>query len=418
MPFCLVAGRGTLGEAMGVADLIRDIYVRLLAGYPTDAVIRASVLAEALLKHVLGKAADAKGMLGELIGEASREKRDVLGAELLGELNRLNKLRIEAAHFTGREQSVDDVHHLVEAMVAAAIQYDLISASAASDARRQADWNASEPASTALLRLDRAEQRRSLDDLLALSRRVIVLLLHGEVGQGHDHFGEVVTWRTRAVPKGVWRQVHVEWPTPSPSVGTRLAALLENFAAAVNLPFSPPAADPATDAGEAALRPTLEAMFAALDRSRERIYVRHMIGWLEQTDVEVVRRYLKLIWVPLAQRAGERLVCCLELRRAELGGLPLTKAWRISHNERRIAKLIADELEESPMPQGGHFAAIPELTSVSANDLADWLRTERQLARSAAVVEANQLVSVTRGGRFDSIVQRLSSFNSVSRKPK
>jgi hypothetical protein len=405
---------------MGVTDLVRETYVRVLAGYPTDAVLRASVLAEALLKHVLGKPADAKSMFGDLIGEASRGARDQLGSELLSELNWLNKLRIEAAHYTGNPRGglVEDAQRAADLVTTAAIRFGLIDEAAAREARRAAEWQASEPASTTLLRLDRAPQRRGLDDLLALSRRVLVMLIHGEVGQGHDHFAQVATWRTRAVPKGQWREVRIDWPAPSRSVGTRLAFLLEGLATAARAPFAPPAIDPATPDGEQAWSRALEPTFAALDRARDRLYLRHVLGWLDDGDVELVARYVRASWSRLAERSGERLVCSLELRRAERGGIPLSRGWRTSRAEQRIAKAIAAGLEDQAMPQSGHCAAIPELTSVSPSDLADWLRAERQLARSAALAEAHQLVTMTRGGRFDLVVQRLASLNLDRNPPR
>lgn len=390
---------------MSVRELVKDMHVRLLAGYAADAVVRAAVVAEAVLKHALGKPPDAKGMLGELIGEAARGKHE-LGEALLKDMNWLNRQRIEAVHFTGqvRNELLDDARRAVELMTDAAARLGLIAEAELSQLRHEAEWAACEPASTAVLRLDRAEHRKSLDDLLGTPRRLLVVLVHGEIGQGHDHFGEVTWWRLRAVPKGQWRERKIEWPAPSKSVGMRFGFLVEGLASAIGARFEPPQAD-----DEAAWTAAIAPLVAALDAQRERLLLRHVIGWLDDGDAELVARYVRLLWSPLAVRRGERVIVELEVRRVEAGGVPLGKQWRMSRTEKRVASAIAAQLDEIEMPQQGHCAALAELGSVTAKDLADWLRAERGRPKSAAEVEATQLVATTRGGRFDLVVQRLSA---------
>jgi hypothetical protein len=311
----------------------------------------------------------------------------------------------------------EDAERAAELVTRVAVQLGAFDESVVRDARRAAARQASEPAPAALLRLDRAEQRRRLDDLLTSPHRVLVVLIHGEVGQGHDHFGEIATWRMRAVAKGRWRQFHVEWPAPSPSLETRLGFLLESFASAVGETFAPPPLAPSV-CGEGLWADALEPALSACDRLRERLFVRHAIGWLDGGDVELVARYLRMVWLQLAARPGEQVVCCLELRRAERAGFPLTRAWRTARAERRIARAIAALLEEQAMPGGGHCAALPELTSVTSDDLVAWLRAERRLAKSAAAAEAQQLVTMTRGGRFDLVVQRLAALHLETRSSR
>jgi len=400
-------------------ELAREIYARLLAGYPADAVLRAATLAQHVLEHARGIPSAPEATLGELIGEAKHTARDASSGALLHSLDWLNRLRTEAVHVTGKYQGglLEDAERAAELVTQAAIRLGLLDELAVREARHTAQWQASEPASTALLRLDRAEQRRGLDDLLALSRRVLVVVIHGEVGQGHDHFGEVASWRTRAVVKGRWRQRQVDWPAPSPSTETRLGFLLESFANSVGTTFSPPPLAPSVD-GEVAWTHALNAAFSACDRARERLFIRHVLGWLDDGDIELVARYMRTVWIPLAAQRGEQLVCCLELRRAERTGMPFSRAWWTARAEHRIARAIATSLEEQAMPDGGHCATLPELTSASLDDLVDWLRAERQLARSAAMAEAQQLVTMTRGGRFDLVVQRLASLHLDARSSR
>lgn len=391
-----------------VAELVRETYVRLLAGYTADAALRASVLAEAVLKHVVGSAPGAKAMLGELIGDAARSGK--VSREIIDDLNRLNRRRIEAAHYTATASAgngLDEVQRILDSLVALAMAHGLLDEAAVAEASRSAAVQASEPATTAILRLDRAAQRNSLDDLLAQPRRVLVLLVHGEVGQGHDHFDEVTSWRARAVPKGQWRRIGVAWPAPSQSTGTRLAMLLDAFAAAVGTTLEAPGSDPAVD--EAPWQRALEPVLAAVDRVRERLVLQHALGWLAPSDPELVAAYVRLVWSPLAERRGERLVCSLDVRRAERGGIPLSKTWRTSRTEAAIAEGIAHALDELSMPEGGHCAPLAELTSLGADDIAEWLRTERRMPKSAAMTEASGLVSMTRGGRFELVAQRLAS---------
>ncbi len=120
---------------------------------------------------------------------------------------------------------------------------------------------------------------------------------------------------------------------------------------------------------------------------------------------------MRSVWGPLAARSGERLVVGFDLRRVETSGMPLMKQWRTSRIERKVAGLIAQRLEELDMPRDGMCAALPELESVSAEDLAQWLRAEGRRRKDAADAEATQLHSTTRGGRFDLVVERLAALN-------
>src|SRR5689334_8405470 len=128
------------------------MHVRLLAGYAPDAVARAAVIGEAALKAIAGKPPEAKAMLGELIGEV----RTQLPADLVSEANWLNQRRIAAVHFTGqvRAELDGDARRAADIAARLATHAGLIDDLALAEIRRRAEVVASEPASSALLRLD------------------------------------------------------------------------------------------------------------------------------------------------------------------------------------------------------------------------------------------------------------------------
>jgi hypothetical protein len=400
-----------------VQELLRDMHVRLLAGYAADAVSRAAAIAEVALKALAGKPPEASATLGELIGERRRSGK----TELLADASWLDQRQVVAKQFAGqvRAELDDDGRRACEIAVRFAVAAGLVTEAESTGCQRSAEWQASEPASSALLRLDRAMHRKALDDLLELPRRVLVFLVHGEVDQGHDHFAEIMTWRLRSGPSGRWREVVVNWPPPSASLGTRLAILFEELANALGIKLTLPAGDPATPDGARTWLPALAPVLAAIDARRERLLVRHVLRWLGTGaggDDALVDAYVRAIWARVALRPGERVVVGLDLRRIERGGMLLTKAWRTSRAELAAARSIEIVLDRLDMPHGGVCLTLPELTSVPVSDLVDWLRRDGGRNRDVAQVEANQLVSSTRGGRFDLVVQRLTALNLDRRR--
>ncbi len=388
------------------------MHVRLLAGYAADAVIRAAAIAEIALKAIAGKPPEAKATLGELIDEGRRSGR----IERLIDASWLNQCHIVAQHFAGqvRGEHDDDGRRATEIATRFALAAGFVTEAESAECQRSAEWSASEPAPSALLRLDRAAHRKSLDDLLELPRRVLVCLVHGEVDQGHDHFAEIMTWRLRSRSKGRWREVVVNWPPPSTSLGTRLAMLFEELANALGVKLSLPTDDPATSDGARVWMPALVPILVAIDARRERLLVRHVLRWLGTGtggDDALVDAYVRAIWARVALRTGERVVVGLDLRRIERGGMLMSKTWRMSRADLAATRSIAKVLDRLDMPHGGLCITLPELTSVPVSDLVDWLRLDGGRKRDAAEVEADQLVSSTRGGRFDLVLQRLIALN-------
>lgn len=399
-------------DGTGVLHLVHEMRVRLLAGFAADAILHAVAIAEISLTRIVGKLPGASGKLGELIDELHRAGR----TEMVADASWLRQRRLAALPFAGhiREQLDDDGRRASEIAVRFALAARLLPEAELVACQRSADAQASRPASPALLRLDRATHRKAFDDLLELSHRVLVLLVHGEVGQGHDHFGEVMTWRLRSAHRERWREIVVNWPPPSPSLGSRLAMLFEELANALGVVLTPPSDDPATAHGAAAWRAALAPILAAIDRHRERLLVRHVVRWLgtgKGGDDALVDSYLRAIWATVALRSGPRVIVGLDLRRIERGGVALGKAWRTARSELAAVRAITAALDRLELPHGGLCTALPELTSVATSDLVDWLRVDGGRKRDVAETEAEALVSSTRGGRFDLVVERLTALN-------
>jgi hypothetical protein len=280
--------------------------------------------------------------------------------------------------------------------------------------RRTAAWHASQPTSSALLRLDRARHRQVVDDLLDRPRRVSILLVHGEVGQGHDHFGEVVAWRLRKGDRGRWRELEVPWPAPSHALGIRLAMVFEALADALAIDLRAPTADPSTPRGAQAWRDAMAPVLAAIDAQREQLRIRHVLRALDSGrggDAAVVDGYLRAVWTQLAARAGRRIVVELDLRRTEHSGSVLSKAWWTSRADLATIRAITAVLDRLDMQHSGVCVTLPELTSIPVADLIEWLHLDGGRKRDAAKAEADALVSSTRGGRFELIVERLTALH-------
>lgn len=407
-------------DAARAQALLQEMYGWLLAGYAADAVIRAAAVVELALGVLAGVRPDAGAGLGALIDGLRRAGR----TELLVEANWLYQYRIAVEPLAGQVQAERDAEGRRACAIASRVAQaaGLVTASQAAVCETAAAWQASSPASSALLRLDRRSHRTALIDWLERSPRVLVALIHGEVGQGHDHFAEIMAWRLRSTSNGHWRELAVAWPPPSRSLGTRLAMLLDALAAGLGVPLGAPAEDPATPDGARAWRPALDRIAAAIDAAGEPVLVRHVVRWLETragADDALVDAYLRAIWATVAQRSGERVVVGLDLRRIERAGLPLTRAWWTARRELAVARAIERVLDRHAMPHGGACFALPELTSVPVADLVAWLRDEGGRDRATAHAEASQLVASTRGGRFDLVIQRLTALHlDRSRNPR
>jgi HEPN domain-containing protein len=399
---------------MPVAELTLEMQLRLLTGEDgVDAVRAAAVVAEAALKAVLGKEPGAGAGLGEMIGEARAraELRDRVGEKLLKELAWVNEQRIRAVHFKGGREplSVDDAVRAADVVTRLLGRAELLGEEELAKIRREAEWRASMPARSSLLKLDRAAQRAELDDLLTLPSRLLVLVLDGEVEQGHEHFAEVVRWRLRAIAKGHWRELRVDWPAPSSCPGMRFAELAARLASCLELRVRWPDADPFGD-GAGPWEEALATLRERIARTRARLCLRHTLGWLDAGDPALVESYLENIWRPAAAGSGERLVTSFEIVRAEHTGFPFfARAWRLARRERHTARRIAALVESLEMGAPCRLVALDELKSIGAPDLVQWLRNERGEPLPRAEAQAAEVITTTRNGRFELVLRRIAA---------
>lgn len=381
-----------------------------------DAVRRASVLAERVFKQILSAAPASHAGLGEMIGAAYRDPalQQKLGKPLIKRLNRLNELRKRSVHDKGsglEEVSVDEGQQAVDVISDLLVAIGAFTREALDGLVREAEWNVSSGPDEAVLTLDRVRQRDDFEGLIARPRRLVVLAVHGEAGQGHQHFARVMDWRLRATPPGRWADVAIDWPAPSSAPGVRLGCLLETLADALAVPVSLPcAADPFDEANAEVWEAAIEPVWRALRGARRRVRVRHSIALLDDGDAELIARYLALFWAPAVEHTCERAVVSFEIVRAETVGMPLlARSWRLSRREKRAAERIVEAVESMSLPSECRAHALDELTSITEDDLVRWLRTERGMARTKAEELASSIMAASRGGRFELVVARVAA---------
>lgn len=394
-----------------VSARLREMHMLLLAGYPADAVLHAAAIAEMAIRAILVRTGDVGVKFSSLLSELRHQQR-----HLHADAAWLHERRGTIRHLAGevRSELDSDGRRAADIATCLALTAELISDADLDACQAAAGSQASDllQRSDAVLRLDRGVHRKALEDLITLRRRLLVFMVHGEIDQGHDHFGEITTWRLRSEPKGRWREIVVKWPPPAMSLGVRLAVLFEELANALGLQLSLPVEDPTTSSGVLAWMPRLAPMLRAIDAQRERLLVRHVLRWIDVGaggDHLLVDAYVRMIWATVAVRPGQQVAVGFECRRVQRGGIPLGKAWRISRAEHTAAKAIAGVLDRLHLAHGGTCFVFPELTSIVKSDLVDWLCLYGDRKRHVALVEAARLVSSTQGGRFDRIVERLTA---------
>jgi hypothetical protein len=400
-------GRTRAELAEEVRELLARMHEHLQTGYAPDAVLVATEIAEIALAVIVrdsdtGAAPDPSDELRE-VGELSGH-RDVKW---------LRQRRAEAQRHAGqvRAELDDDGRRAATLATRLAVLAGLVTEGASNASQRDAQLPASAPVSPGLLRLDRSKHRQDLEDRLEQPHRVLVLLTHGEIDQGHDHFAEIVTWRLRSGQGGQCDPITVEWPDRLDSLGMRLAELYDGLASALKVRLEPLAADPATPEGAPVWAPALAAIRAAINERSERLFVRHVLRPPRigvAGDDLVIAAYVRDIWAPVAKHDGQRAVVELNLRRKERRGFPMGKQWRASRGELRATRAIARTVDQLAIPRRGICVTLPELTSIARPDLVDWLHAERACERDLARLEARHHVQETRGGRFDLIVERLT----------
>lgn len=409
--------------------LLEEMHVRLLTAYPADAVIHATTIAELALREISGMPTDARADLGALIDELQRTRRTEAPVQALADTRWLHQLGKAIKPFAGqvRPERDADARRASQIATRLAQKARLVTTQQAAVCEAEAMRRASAREPSALHWLDRHDQRQLLQKRLAPRPRVLVVLFHGEVGQGHEHFADVMTSLVRSVVSG-WREVRIEWPPPTRPLGVRLATLLEELSRRLGVDLDTPHDDPTHPDGRRAWRPALDRIVNGIHGAREPMLLRHVVGSLvggSRGDGALVDAYVDAVWNTVAQRAiadhakpdapGEPaprrppVVVSLDLRRIERSGFPLTSPWRHARRDLATARAIARILDAHHLSHGGICVALPELTSVPPHEIADWLRHYAGRDREAAKLEARELVAQTRGGRFDQVLQRLTA---------
>src|SRR4051812_44144298 len=151
-------------DAARAQALLQEMYQWLLAGYAADAVIRAAAVAELALGVLAGMRPDAGLGLGALIDELRRSGR----TKLLVEASWLYQHRIVVEPLAKLVRPECDTDGRRACAIASRVAQaaGLVTASQVAACESAGEWQASTPASSALLRLDRASHRIELGDWL------------------------------------------------------------------------------------------------------------------------------------------------------------------------------------------------------------------------------------------------------------
>jgi mRNA-degrading endonuclease YafQ of YafQ-DinJ toxin-antitoxin module len=398
-------------EQNAIVIELRRMEEALLRGAARDAVVPAGALCEAALKQLLGEPPDARLELGPGIGRVHRE--GLLDRSWLRDLNRLKEHRNRCAHHPPRTPlpTLDDAERVAQVATRLLEHVGLMSKDALLAVQRSARQAVCGQAPSECMKLDRSAQRARLADLLNPPPTLLVLLTHGEVGQGHEHFGRFASLKLRNTFKGRWRQASVTWPAPSLAPGNRLGLLGETLLQTLGLRRPVPPGDPYDELHAPAWNEFFKALCEQISSRREMILLRHTIHRPHPQDAVLLRHYLERAWTPLREtRLRGTVVLIFEVVRAEQCGLPLlSRGWRLSQGEKRATDgLLAavDGVEGGPDIR---LDALDELTSLDLEDVANWLRTFRGMPRTDAEREAHDLLATSRGGRFEILVQQLAS---------
>lgn len=417
-------------EAVAHAQaLLVETHLWLLRGNPADAVIQAAALAALALGVIAGEPADLHAELVPVIATLYAARATGALGQALADARWLDRVRRAVEPFAGQVCSEHDADARRALEIATRLARDagLVTVQQAVHCQTDAERRASAPAPSALHWLDRDDQRQVLLKRLASQPRVLVVLVHGEAGQGHEHFAEIVTTQVRSAASG-WRELAVAWPPRTRPLEMRLATLIEALSRRLGLAFDRPDGAPSDRIDPQAWRPALDRIVDAIHRASEPMLLRHVVGRLaggSRGDCALLDAYLALIWNAVARRAardpaspgrpGEPvrrhppLVVSLDLRRVESGGFPLTSPWWHARRDLATVRAIIRVLGAHHLTHGAICVALPELTSVPPDEVADWLCHHAGLDHAAAQIEARALVAETRGGRFDQVLQRLTA---------
>lgn len=405
------AGTGSSPDATdGWRQLLLQAQSSLQQGNGSSAIVQSGRLAERVLKQLLAPAVGKPAMLGDLLRLVAERK--LLPAEVSRDLNWLNKLRNREAHDqeTVVEADLDDAQKAVQVVTDLLVRCELVDEPTLRTIRRDSLAIVCRPPPDEVLKLDRAPQRRRLDDLATPPPPVLAFLTHGEVGQGHSYFSKWASWHLRSQVRTRWSEVEVPWPAQGPPVGVRFGELCESLAHEVSASFSAPRVDPTSPDGRGAWEQALRPLVSELASSNRCRFLRTVIHAPQADDAQVLSEYLERVWLPVSDRPpGATQALSFEVVRAAAGGFAIvSRAWRIGRSERRAVVRIAQTVEALSGPGPLKAVVLEELGHVPLSDLVEWLQREAGQGRVTAQARARELHAAS-SGRFEIVAQRLAT---------
>lgn len=246
--------------------------------------------------------------------------------------------------------------------------------------------------------LDRHAHRRMVAERVEAARRGLVVVLHGEMDQGHRHLAEFCLGTVQRARPGLWAgPAAVRWPEPQWPEARRFGELVEQLCAVL-------------DRHGVAVSP--DAPGEALRRAGAQVFVRHEILAPVPEDAALLRRYLEAVWGPVVAEGEGQLASCLTF---ELH-TPAARGWYFgaaARAARRARKAVAEALRALGDVQAGGLtvAPLPELTSVGVDDILHALPdgVRRQLSPDEARARAREVHSLSAEGRFEHVLRHLDA---------
>ena len=236
--------------------------------------------------------------------------------------------------------------------------------------------------------LDRVEQKREIEAVVAARPHVAALLIAGGEGQGHSVLTDYAIKYLRE--NGDWEKpAPMGWPPGDLREDDRFEWLKEGLAKLLNTS----AATPSDVRGRAA---------------RKGLVIRHVLADVSDGDDALIARWMQELWRPVADLGGDvRILLTFEL------ALPPQRGWwwwwspaaRADARARATAAgAVRSACALAALPQL-HVASLPELGPLTMADIIRALpeQTSTELeARARAIFENSQ------GGRFESVARRLN----------
>ncbi len=435
-----------------ILKALRKAEVNIITGSDIGAVVAVAVAAETLVQQILVKRYDDDVLeeafekkrkdpgfsksktvnldklgLGQLLGllrEATKvdQSDDPLTEKARKDLNNLTALRNATKHprDNTREQSIDEaVRFLDEVVVPLAIDQGLLTEDEVRQAKRKARINCQNYLN-GIEHLDRTRQRGQIkNDLVPQAgprtlTPLMLLVIHGEKGQGHTVMGKVASRLVKEETKQRSQiEIEIQWPdVEGPS--NRLAALFARIAEKLEIETPKPLPedqDPLSSPGRAAWQEYLtELRSSIVSKASDAIYLRHFVRSPKNEDRAVLVNYLESLWLPLADELGHETTLILELALAKQEpGKMLKPAWWLALRQRGVLSRCLKWLDSCKRRDRVFVLLLEELRSVTEDDITTWLFKQSELDIETAKSKAKELFAESRDGRFELLVPLLTS---------